>query len=137
MGAQLSYLQGKVDANQNGYNRLLDVSAFRHLNRPLENAANGNTASSAYMNYSLGVKYKFELERFRIETGFSAYNVTNPDYNFAYEGYNTLLKRYRVTALTSLYYQFSQQNAFKIEHYSWKEGIFTGLQTLQRYSGYS
>ena len=124
IGAQLSYLTGKVDANLTGYDRLLDVSAFRYLNRPLANAANSHIGRSSYLNYSVGAKYKFELARFKIETGIAAYNVTNPDYNFPYEGTNTLLKRFRVTALSSLYYQFSKQDAFKVEHYSWKEGIF-------------
>lgn len=124
IGAQASYLTGDVDANKTGYDRLLDVSAFRYLNRPLANPSNGNTASASYLNYSLGAKYKFEIARFKIETGFAAYNITNPNHNFSYQGTNTLLKRYRVTALTSLSYQFSHQDAFKVEHYSWKEGIF-------------
>jgi len=124
VGAQVSYLTGKVDATQDKYDRLLDVRAFRYLNKPLDNQLNQNSADESYLNFSVGLKYKFELERLKIETGFSAYNVTNPDYNFPYVGTNTLLKRYRVTALSSIYYQYSQKNAFKIAQYSWKEGIF-------------
>jgi outer membrane protein OmpA-like peptidoglycan-associated protein len=124
VGAQASYLSGTDHGSRGGYDRLLDVSAFRHLDRPLRNPTFNNTTSTFYFNYSIGTKYKIDLDRLKIETGFAAYNITNPDHNFSYQGVNTLLKRYRVTALSSIFYQFTPKDAVKVEHYSWKEGIF-------------
>lgn len=121
LGAQASYLTGGVDMTKSGYDRLLDVSAFRYLNRAINS---GNTATTSYLNYSVGAKYKIEIGRLKIETGFSAYNITNPNHNLNYQGVNTLLKRYRVAALSGLQYQFSDKDAVRVEHYSWKEGIF-------------
>lgn len=122
VGGQISYLTGKIDVTDGEYDRLLDVSAFRYLNRQFSN--DQNTAKADYLNFSVGAKYKLEVGRLKIETGIAAYNITNPNYNFPYPTNNTLLKRYRVTALSTIYYQFSKKDAFLLEHYSWKEGIF-------------
>ncbi|WP_461790343.1 OmpA family protein [Pedobacter sp.] len=124
VGAQATYITGGANMSKSNYDRLLDVGAFRYLDKPLVSSITGDETSTSYLNYSVGVKYKIEIGRLRIETGFSAYNITNPNHNLQYEGVNTLLKRYRVTAVSNLHYQFSQKDAVRVEHYSWKEGIF-------------
>lgn len=123
-GGQATYITGGADMSKSNYDRLLDVGAFRYLDKPLSASITGTETTTSYLNYSVGVKYKIEVGRLKIETGFSAYNVTNPNHNLKYEGVNTLLKRYRVTALSNIQYQFSPKDAVRVEHYSWKEGIF-------------
>lgn len=120
VGAQVSYITGHIDQNVGDYNRLLDVGAFRHEKKT--STEPNYIGNASYLNYSIGAKYLFTLDRLKVQTGFSAYNITNPEYNFVYKG--SLLKRYRVTALTSLFYQVNPKNGLKIEHYSWKEGVF-------------
>jgi outer membrane protein OmpA-like peptidoglycan-associated protein len=124
LGAQATYITGGADMSKTNYDRLLDVGAFRYLDKPISSSIVGNETTTSYLNYSVGVKYKIEIGRLKLETGFSAYNITNPNHNLQYEGVNTLLKRYRVTALSNVQYQFSDRDAVRIEHYSWKEGIF-------------
>lgn len=120
LGAQMAYLQGYVDESRGPYNKLLDVRAFRYFQPASSNGLYKGEAS--YFNYSAGLKYNLSLERLKIETGFSAYNITNPGYDIMYNG--NLRKRFRVTALSSIYYRTDPKNAIKFEHFSWKEGIY-------------
>ncbi|PTT04041.1 hypothetical protein DBR11_00730 [Pedobacter sp. HMWF019] len=120
LGAQASYIKGHIDQNKGSYDRFLDVGAFRHEKRSVTEP--NYIGDVSYLNYSIGAKYLFTLDRLKVQTGFSAYNITNPEYNFLYKG--SLLKRYRVTALTSLFYQVNPKNGLKVEQYSWKEGVF-------------
>lgn len=124
LGGQIGYLTGTTYGGRQEYNRLLDLSAFRYLNGLMNFEGPNDSYKKAYLNFSIGAQYKFELDRFKFKTGFSAYNVTNPQYDFPNATVGKLKKRYRVAALTSLYYQYSQKDAFKVEQYSWKEGIF-------------
>jgi hypothetical protein len=103
LGAQASYIKGHIDQNKGSYDRFLDVGAFRHEKRSVTEP--NYIGDASYLNYSIGAKYLFTLDRLKVQTGFSAYNISNPEYNFLYKG--SLLKRYRVTALTSLFYQVS------------------------------
>nr|WP_242695983.1 OmpA family protein [Pedobacter sp. SYSU D00873] len=122
IGFQASYLYGSVDESKGPYDRLIDVRPVRWFT-PV-NATGNFKGSLGYLNYSTGLKYKLTLDRLKIESGFSAYNITNPDYNLMYKNMGWLLKRYRVNALSSIYYRPDPKNALKVEHYSWKEGIY-------------
>nr|WP_242691783.1 OmpA family protein [Pedobacter sp. SYSU D00823] len=122
VGFQASYLYGTVDEAKGPYDRLIDVRPVRWFTPA--NATGNFKGSLGYMNYSTGLKYKLTLDRLKIESGFSAYNITNPDYNLMYKNMGWLLKRYRVNALSSIYYRPDPKNALKVEHYSWKEGIY-------------
>jgi len=119
LGVQVSYLQGKVDERK-AYDRFLDVGGFRYWT-PAKSTGDFK-GSAGYLNFSVGAKYKINLERLKIETGFAAYNVTNPDFNIMYDG--VLRKRYRVNVLSTINYQADLKNAFTFEHFSWKEGIY-------------
>lgn len=131
LGFQASYIKGKVDESKGPYDKLIDLRAFRYW---LPADATGKfTGTSSYINYSVGAKYKLTLDRLKLESGFSAYNTTNPDYNIMYNG--KMLKRYRVTALSSIYYQPDPKNALKLEHFSWKEGIYLREYKPARDSG--
>jgi outer membrane protein OmpA-like peptidoglycan-associated protein len=81
------------------------------------------TGSKSYLNYSYGFKYKFTTQRLQFETGISAYNITNPwGWNFMPQ--SDYRKRYRVDALTSFTYAYNAKNSYRLQHYSWKEGIY-------------
>ena len=121
LGFQASYIYGSADETKATYNRLIDTRTFRLWHRPGV-PYEPFKGSDSYLNYSVGAKYNLTLERLKIETGFSAYNITNPEYNYVHKG--SLLKRYRVSALSSIYYRTDPKNALKFEHFSWKEGIY-------------
>lgn len=119
LGVQATYFTGNVNERK-AYDRFLDLGGFRYW-KP-ENSTGDFVGAKNYLNMSVGAKYKINLNRLKIETGFAAYNITNPDFNIMYNG--VLLKRYRVNALSSIYYRTDPKNAFKFEHFSWKEGVY-------------
>jgi Protein of unknown function (DUF3308). len=120
IGAMASLLSGKLDLHKGNYDHNLDVRAFRYW-EPDDPSGNHN-GSDNYFNVGIGAKYVFATGRIRFETGYSAYNVTNPDYTIMGEGEQS--KRVRVTALTMFQYQLNSRNALRFEHLSWKEGLY-------------
>lgn len=123
VGVQAAYFNGIYDGSKGNYDVWLDANIFLRYNIDPNIDLNSFQGRAAYWNLSYGFKYSFVVDRFSFETSVSAYNVNNP-----LTGYDLLghpcAKRYRVNALTSFQYAYDPLNTFRLEHFSWKEGIF-------------
>jgi outer membrane protein OmpA-like peptidoglycan-associated protein len=119
-GIQASYLQAGYDASKGAYQRSMDVSVLKYYPNHM---APGFKQEASYWNLSVGINYKLAINRFQFETGISTFNVTNPrGWNIMPQSY--FRKRYRMSILTSFSYAVNPNNTYRLEQYSWKEGLY-------------
>jgi hypothetical protein len=120
LGAQVSYLNGIADEAKSGYTILMDVRAFQYY-RPA-GITELKRFSSDYVNLNIGAVFNINFDKIKFETGLSANNIFKPVYGMMYESNSR--KRYRASVNSSLIFKANKKNSFKLDHLSWKEGLF-------------
>lgn len=123
VGIQMLHFNGEYDGSKGPYDKWLDANIFLRYNTPSIINLNTFRGRATYITPSYGFKYQFSVERFSFETAISASNINNPYDGYILLGYPSR-KRYRVNALTSFQYAYNELNTFRVEHFSWKEGIY-------------
>lgn len=120
LGTQVSYLNGLSDETKAGYTILMDVRAFEYF-RP-DGTTGQRRFISDYMNMNVGAVFNMNFDKIAFETGASLHNINKPIFGIMYDSDNK--KRLRASVTTSITIDANEQNSFRIDHISWKEGIY-------------
>ncbi|MBU3714723.1 MAG: hypothetical protein FGM46_07215 [Ferruginibacter sp.] len=120
IGTQLSYLNGVADESRGGYSILMDVTAFQYY-RP-SGTDWLRKFKSEYVNINFGAVFNMNFDKFKFQTGVSAHNNFKPIFGIMYNSDRT--KRIRGSLISSVTFKPNQNNSFRLDHLSWKEGLF-------------
>ncbi len=120
VGLQAAYVNGHVDETKGSYSILLDVGSF-HYYRP-KNTVGLLRNQSDYVNFGLGALYQYSFQKIRIEAGASLNNILKPDFGIMYN--DASKKRLRASFTTSISFDIDEKNSIRLDHLSWKEGLY-------------